>query len=84
VDPELQVTEVIKRFDLYRLIQPFHRCLECNGLISSVDKKDVIDQLQPLTKKYYKEFYRCEDCGKVYWKGSHYEHMIQRLENLAQ
>ena len=84
VDPEQQLTEVIRRFDLYRSIQPFHRCLDCNGLISSVAKEQVIDQLEPLTKKYYEEFYRCESCGKVYWKGSHYEHMVQRLEKMAQ
>ena len=83
VDPELQVAEVIRRFDLYRLIRPFHRCLECNGLISSVPKEEVLDQLQPLTKKYYQEFYRCDNCGKVYWKGSHYEHMLQRIQQLT-
>lgn len=83
VDPEQQIQEVLKRFDLYRMIRPFHRCLECNGIISTVPKDQVLEQLQPLTKKYYEEFFRCEECGKVYWKGSHYEHMARNLEKFT-
>ncbi len=83
IDPEQQVSEVLTRFDLYRMIQPFHRCLECNGIISAVPKQQVLDRLEPLTKKYYEEFYRCEECGKVYWKGSHYEHMVRNLSKFT-
>ena len=83
VDPEQQLAEVIRRFDLQRLIQPFHRCMECNGLISPVPKKEILNQLEPLTKKYYEEFYRCDDCRKVYWKGSHYEHMLEHIKRLS-
>ena len=82
-DPDKQVLEVLRRFDLYRTIRPFQRCLDCNGSIAPVDKQEVIDQLQPLTKKYYDEFHRCSSCGKVYWRGSHVEHMTQRLASLC-
>jgi len=77
-DPREQVDEILRRFDLHGLIQPMHRCLVCNGLIKEVAKEDVMDRLEPLTKKYYDEFYRCASCGKIYWKGSHYQRM-QRL-----
>lgn len=82
VDPEEQLKEVICRFDLYDNIQPFHRCIECNGDIESVPKERIIDQLEPLTIKYYREFHQCLNCGRIYWKGSHYQHMLQRLERL--
>lgn len=82
VHPDEQVAEVLKRFDLANLIRPMHRCAVCNGEINSVDKKDVLDKLEPLTKKYYSEFYQCADCEKVYWKGSHYEKIIRKLNSL--
>jgi uncharacterized protein with PIN domain len=81
--PDSQLKEVLNRFDLSRQVHPFHRCIECNGEIHSVAKATVLDRLEPLTKQYYRKFYRCIDCGKVYWKGSHYEHMISRLTSLV-
>lgn len=78
-DPREQLSEVIHRFDLAARIRPFRRCLDCNGPVSPVDKHSIIHQLEPLTRKYYEEFYQCRDCGKVYWRGSHYEHMLQRF-----
>ena len=37
---------------------------------------------EPLTRKYYAEFYQCEHCDRIYWKGSHYLNLIQKLERL--
>lgn len=82
-EPDSQVKEVIGRFDLYRAVRPFRRCLDCNGVIEPVDKQGIIDQLQPLTIKYYEVFYRCTGCAKIYWRGSHVEHMTRRLDSLV-
>ncbi len=74
-DVDEQVREVIDRLDLSECIRPFARCLDCNGKIKAVNKSEILDRLEPLTRKYYDEFYRCSACGKIYWEGSHYEHM---------
>ncbi len=81
-DPDEQIAEVLKRFDLSAQVVPFKRCLECNGPIRDVEKSDIADQLKPLTRRYYSRFYRCETCGKVYWRGPHYEKMLLKLDNL--
>jgi len=73
--PEGQLIEVLKRFDLKNSLNPFTRCLECNGILQNVSKKEIIDLLQPRTRNYYAEFKKCTGCGKVYWEGSHYERM---------
>lgn len=80
--PREQLREVITRYELYDLINPFNRCLECNGKIEPVDKQSVIHRLEPKTKLYYNSFFICRNCGKIYWKGSHYEQMTAFLENL--
>lgn len=79
-DPEEQIQEVLHRFDLYSRIRPFYRCIHCNGLIEPVAKAKVESQLQPRTKKYHDEFFRCTGCGRIYWKGSHYLKMIARID----
>ncbi len=83
-DPDSQLKEILSRFDLSGRIHPFHRCIECNGEIESVAKDTVLDRLEPLTRQHFEDFYRCIDCDKVYWKGSHYEHMISRLRALTE
>lgn len=73
--PKKQTQEVIRRFDLKDRIKPFSRCMLCNGLIETVQKTSIIDQLQTNTRKAFDEFFQCNACGKIYWKGSHYNKM---------
>lgn len=74
-DPWRQTLSVIKRFDLGEEIQPFIRCARCNGILLSVKKQEVWDQLEPLTRRYYQDFKRCDSCQQVYWKGSHFREL---------
>ena len=69
--PREQVKEVLKRFDLYRAIVPFSRCIRCNGPLSEVDKDQIVERLEPLTQKHYHDFKMCGSCGQIYWQGSH-------------
>lgn len=82
VEPLLQTREVLDRMALWHEIHPFRYCLECNGLIKPVSKKAVLKQLEPLTRRYYDEFYRCSCCHRIYWKGSHYAKLLQKLGDL--
>lgn len=79
LDPQEQIQQVILRFGLLAREQPFQRCLRCNGALQPVAKEEILELLEPLTRRYFDEFRRCEQCGKVYWKGSHYEHMLDRI-----
>jgi len=56
--------------------------LRCNGLLAGVEKSEVIEQLEPLTKIYYETFRRCRDCGQIYWGGSHFEKLQIRIDRL--
>ena len=78
-DPVTQMREVASRFDLAGMIEPFHRCLRCNSLLVPVDKREILHRLEPKTKKYYDEFRICPECDRIYWKGTHFEHMREVL-----
>jgi uncharacterized protein with PIN domain len=81
-DPMEQTVEVVRRFNLRHALQPFTRCLHCNGLLAPVEKSDVLDQLEPLTRVYYHEFRKCTGCGRIFWRGSHFAKLEEFLERL--
>ena len=70
--PKIQLSEVIKRFNLWGYIEPLNRCIECNGHIKKVEKEKVIQLLKPKTIRYFNKFFQCSNCQKVYWEGSHF------------
>ena len=77
-----QTIEVVRRFNLSKLIAPFTRCLRCNAPLEAAAKADVIDKLEPLTKIYYHQFRRCPDCKQIYWSGSHFPKLQKRIEEI--
>ncbi len=79
---EEQIVEILNRFDLHTQIRPFTRCLKCNGIIKRVNKQDIICHIPKMTGNYYEQFYRCERCKKIYWKGPHYKRMNKKIEEL--
>src|SRR5919202_3841847 len=81
-NPEQQVIEVIRRFNLFEKVLPFHRCIRCNGLLESVSKESILDQLPEKTRLEINEFHRCCGCHQVYWRGSHYERMQQFIDGV--
>lgn len=80
--PQQQLLEVFSRFDLYNRQKPLTRCMHCNGKIRAVDKHKIEDQLQAKTRKYYSDFFQCETCRKIYWKGSHYLKMQTMINSI--
>lgn len=83
-DPDLQVDEVLERLDLRKLCRPFTRCIECNGLIGPVDPgpAGIEDLIPPGVRSWCAEYYRCRGCGRIYWKGSHYEKLMKRVDKI--
>jgi uncharacterized protein with PIN domain len=80
--PKQQLLEILNRFDLFNNLQPFTRCMHCNGITQPVNKQKIEAQLLPKTKKYYDEFFQCKTCNKIYWKGSHYLKMKKMIEEI--
>lgn len=78
---EEQLREVLQKYKIKPSdFKPLSRCLVCNTWVQPAAKEQVSDKLPPKTQLYFNEFYQCPTCGKVYWKGSHYEHMMQVIQ----
>jgi uncharacterized protein len=78
-----QAIEVVRRFDLAQSIAPFTRCLRCNRRLEDVDKADIIDKLEPLTKLHYDQFRCCPGCKQIYWSGSHFPKLQRRIDEIC-
>jgi uncharacterized protein len=75
VHPKDQLAEIIVKFDLYSQASPFTLCLNCNQPLINLEKEKIRAEVDSDTFRIFSEFYRCPECRKIYWKGSHYEHM---------
>ena len=56
------------------------RCPKCNALIRVVAKDDVVDEIPEATSQHYSDFWKCEECGKVYWQGAHWKKIQETLK----
>ena len=80
--PEEQLRDVVSRLDLLSQVKPFARCMACNGTVEVIDKEEVAGRLPGRVRRAYREFRRCPNYGRVYWKGSHYDRMRAIIESL--
>ncbi|HSH13910.1 MAG TPA: Mut7-C RNAse domain-containing protein [Desulfurivibrionaceae bacterium] len=80
--PYEQLAEVVSLYGLSDKLQPFSRCLRCNTPLLMVAKADILERLEPLTRRYFHRFKSCPDCRRIYWAGSHQEMMLKTLEKL--
>ncbi|OHV05317.1 Mut7-C RNAse domain-containing protein [Mycobacterium talmoniae] len=78
--PDEQTLEILRRLDLAQRLAPLTRCVCCNGVLAAVAKAEVADVLEPLTRRYYHQFSRCADCGRIYWPGSHHARLLALVE----
>ncbi len=58
------------------------RCSVCNTPLESVEKGLVKEHVPSKIFIQHETFWRCPCCNKIYWKGSHYDNMLGKIENL--
>ena len=81
--PRRQLAEVLRRFDLFRSIQPFQRCMKCNTCLVPANPELVEDRVPAGSREQHDNFQACLQCHRVYWKGSHYRRMEQFIHRIA-
>ncbi|MBS4034608.1 MAG: Mut7-C ubiquitin/RNAse domain-containing protein [Ignavibacterium sp.] len=83
-DPLKQAGEVLKRFHLEKTLKCFSRCLECNTLLANVNKEIILDRIPQKVKESQSEYFICENCNKIFWKGTHYLNMLIKLKLISE
>lgn len=73
---------------LHQLKEPINkeavlsRCSLCNDVLEKISKQQINDLVPPKVSVNQQDFWQCPNCKKIYWKGSHYENMIQKIQSL--
>lgn len=75
------IAEVANRYKIRLEVDTsISRCPTCGSPIRQVEKAEVQDRVPKGTFKQYSEFWICTSCGKVYWRGSHWNRINETLE----
>ena len=76
---EDQLRLVVEHFDLVRRQS---RCMECNGELDVVSREAVAGRVPPGVLEDHDAFFLCRGCGRVFWHGSHWRRIGDRLERV--
>ena len=72
--------EVAERYGLTLVIDmDKSHCPVCNTSLKSASKDQLSGELEKNTYTYYDKFWRCPNCGQVYWQGAHWKQITQTL-----
>ena len=76
-----QIREVAASLPLW-LVNPLSRCSLCNEILVSASLEDVRDSVPEGVRSRHRAFWRCASCGRVYWRGTHWDKKVARLNEL--
>jgi hypothetical protein len=78
-----QIRQVVEKYALKFSSQNFFsRCSVCNTPLVEVEKEKAKEKIPPLIYQLFEQFSFCPHCGKYYWKGTHYEKMLDEMGGL--
>jgi uncharacterized protein len=81
---EEQLAQAIKELDLEidkdRL---FSLCVLCDNDLVAVKKEEVKDKVPEYVYESQDLFMRCPACGRLYWRGSHWELVKKFLDRIS-
>ena len=81
--PDKQMRQVLAALDLKSHFRPFTLCLECNELLIEKAREGLENRVPPYVFQTYSKYMECPACHRIYWRGTHWEAMIKKLETLA-
>lgn len=55
------------------------RCMACGGELREVSKSTVAHLAPPRSFATYDRFWTCAACAKLYWRGTHWSRIVERL-----
>jgi len=79
---EDQVRQVLDHFKLWREVAPYSRCLGCNVKLKPLSKSQAANLVAPFVLKQANSFAICPACGQVFWPGTHFEDMEDKVAEI--
>ena len=83
IDPDKQIRCVLKD-EVVDKDKILSRCIVCNSALTYIKREDVLDKVPEKVGKYQDKFWYCSKCDKIFWKGSHYDKMLKKINELIE
>lgn len=81
--PSLQLRELIQEgYVSLKEGTLFSRCLFCNILLDEIPRDEAEGKVPDFIFYQQKDFSRCPQCLRIYWKGSHLKNMKKWVDEL--
>jgi uncharacterized protein with PIN domain len=77
-----QIRQVVETLSLDYDSKPFSICLECNEPLESREKSEVEGRVPPYVFRTQDKYMECPYCHRIYWKGTHWQAMTEKMNNL--
>jgi len=61
----------------------FSKCLLCNASLHEIPWEEAEGKVPDFIFHQQKEFFRCPQCLRIYWQGSHLGNMQKKIEELS-
>jgi uncharacterized protein with PIN domain len=81
--PEQQMLQLMRTLDLKTQSRPFTLCLECNQKLESRSREEVAGRVPSYVYRTQSQYVECPNCHRIYWRGTHWEAMVRKMEKLA-
>ncbi len=82
-EPESQILQIIEGLHLDFQSRTFTICLECNQPLEERSKEEVKERVPPYVFKTQTQYMECPVCHRIYWRGTHWQAMLRKLERLT-
>ena len=73
-----QLNQVLETYNIPKAPAPLTRCSICNHPLSPIAKENVRNLVPEYVYQQHDHFFKCNQCGKVYWRGTHVKRMEYR------
>jgi uncharacterized protein with PIN domain len=58
------------------------RCAACNTILIVIRHEEATLTVPAYVASLHPRFVQCQNCGRIYWPGTHWAHMLARLQEL--
>ncbi len=77
-----QLRQIVKQLNLGMDSHPFSMCMECNSSLVSKEKEEIRHLVPPYVYMTQNLFMQCPGCERIYWKGTHWQKMMEEVAGL--
>jgi uncharacterized protein with PIN domain len=79
---DYELSKVLNNFEIDKDLV-LSRCILCNNKAKIIKKEEIIGKVPNKVFEKQNEFWFCSKCKKIYWKGTHYEKMFEKIKKMS-